>query len=138
MTRLVGSLVVGAVAALAAIFLIQRLGPLAWPLPSDLALEDPEAAARVLGDVPLGAKLVVVFGWFAGGLIGAAIADYVSGRPWPGWAVAALTSLVGIVTVLMVPQPVWLQVSAVAAPLLGGLVAHHLPAGGRWKGRDGG
>lgn len=137
MTRLVGSLVVGAVAALAAIVLIQRLGHLAWPLPSDLELEDPEAAARVLGDVPLGAKLVVVFGWFAGGLIGAAAAWRMSRRSWPGWAVAALASLAGIVTVMLVPQPVWMQISAVAAPLLGGLVAHHLPTRDRKGANDG-
>ena len=137
MTRLVGSLVVGALAALAAIFLIQRLGHLAWPLPSDLDLEDPEAAARMLGEVPLGAKLVVVFGWFAGGLIGAAAAGRMSRRSWPGWAVAALASLAGIVTVMLVPQPVWMQISAVAAPLLGGLVAHHLPTRDRKGANDG-
>lgn len=128
MTRLIGGLIAGALAALAVVFLIQRLGHLAWPLPSDVGLESSEAASA-LRDIPLGARLVVVFGWFAGGLVGAAAANRLSRRAWPGWAVAALTSLVGVVTVMLVPQPVWLQISAVGAPLLGGLLAHHLPPG---------
>lgn len=136
MARLIGGVVIGTAAAIAVMVLIQRIGHLIWPLPADLGLYDPEAAARAFADIPLSAKLVLVFAWFAGGLVGAAVAGALSGRPGPGWVVAGLAACLGIVTVLMVPQPVWMQVSAVGAPLLGGLAAHHLPTARR-SGRGG-
>jgi hypothetical protein len=129
MLRSIGAVLAGAVAALAAIMAIEMLGHLAYPLPSDLDLHDPERAGAYLRSVPLGAKLVVVAGWILGGLVGGLVAKTIARRLWPLWTVAGLLALAGIVNVLMIPHPLWMQVAAVVAPFVGAALAHHIRIG---------
>ena len=136
MARLIGGLAAGLVAAFALIFLIEMIGHAFYPLPSDLVLVDPEQAARVIVGIPLAANLLVMLAWFVGALAGALAARRISGRDWAGWAVASLVAVAGIANILMIPHPVWMQIAAVAAPLFGGLIAHHLPAGARKRSGD--
>ena len=64
MLRVIGAIVAGTVTAFAVIWLIEALGHVAFPLPEDLDLRDPELAAQALPSIPLPAKLIVVFAWF--------------------------------------------------------------------------
>lgn len=138
MVRILASIVAGALAAFAVIWLVEFAGHAAWPVASDVEMRDPEAAARALPAIPLAAKLVVVFAWFVGSLAGGAVAKRITGSWWAAWPVAGLVALAGIMTVLMMPHPVWMQVAAVAAPLLGGFAASHIvgPARTRRGERD--
>jgi hypothetical protein len=43
--------------------------------------------------------------------------------------VAALVAAASILNILMIPHPEWMQIGAVIAPVLGGLVATHLAKG---------
>ncbi|HEV2747913.1 MAG TPA: hypothetical protein VGW34_11515 [Allosphingosinicella sp.] len=129
MLRIVGSVVAGAVTALAVLAIVQTLGHILYPLPEDLDLRDPEAVARAVPAIPLAAKLIVVFAWFAAALAGGAIAKRIRGRWWSPWLIAALVALVGVVTIMIIPYPAWMHIAAVAAPLLGGLAASHLVRG---------
>ena len=131
MGRLIGGLLLGTLAAFVSVFLIEWIGHFVFPLPSDLALEDPESLERALGGIPLPLKLIVAFAWFAGATDGAWVAMRMSRRSWVGWAVAAIVAVAALANVLMIPHPVWMQIAAVAAPLCGGLLAHHLPPAGR-------
>ena len=131
MLRIIGAIVAGTVSAFAVIWLIEALGHVAFPLPEDLDLRDPELAAQALPSIPLPAKLIVVFAWFAGALSGGFVAGRIAGGRWTPWLVAALVACGGIMTILMSPHPVWMQIAAVAAPLLGGLVASHLASTAR-------
>jgi hypothetical protein len=65
----------------------------------------------------------VFLGWFLAAVDGGVVAAAVSRRAWTVWAVAAAVAAAGVVTVLMIPHPALQQIGAVAAPLLGGLVA---------------
>ena len=126
MVRILASIVAGTLAAFAVIWLIEFAGHAAWPVASDVEMRDPEAMARALPAIPLAAKLVVVFAWFAGSLAGGAIAKRIARAWWVAWPVAALVAFACIMIVMMIPHPVWMQVAGVAAPLLGGLVATHI------------
>ena len=126
MLRIVGSVVAGAVTAFATVWLIELIGHLIFPLPEDLDLRNPEVAAQSLPSIPLPAKLIVVFAWFAGALAGGYVAKRISGRWWPAWLIAVVVAVGGIMTIMMIPHPAWMQIAAVVAPLLGGLVGGHL------------
>ena len=126
MVRILASIVAGTLVAFAVIWLVEFAGHAAWPVASDLDMHDPEAVARALPAIPLAAKLVIMLAWFAGALAGGALAKWVAGSWWAAWPIAGLVALAGIMTVMMMPHPVWMQVAAVAAPLLGGLGASHL------------
>ena len=125
MLRIVGSILAGTITALAVVWIIVSAGHVAFPLPGDLDLRDPESVGAVRS-IPLAAKLIVVFAWFAGALAGGYVAKRIRGHWWSAWLVATLVAAAGIVNVMMIPYPAWMHMAAVVAPLVGGLIAGHL------------
>lgn len=136
MLKRIAGMAAGLVAAVATILLVQLLGHTVYPT-AEIDLRDHDAVAAMIAAMPLGAMLFVVFAWFAGALAGGAVAAWISGRRWTAWAVGAIVALMGIVNILTYPHPAWMQIAAVVAPALGGVVAGHLsrrrhrPAGER-------
>ena len=133
MLRTIGGLAAGVLAGFLAIWLIEMIGHQLYPLPSDVSLGNREQMAALIRGLPAGAQAFVVAAWLGGALVGGAVAYRISGRRWTAWAVAALVALAAILNILMIPHPEWMQVGAVVAPLIGGLLAAHLgrPRGSR-------
>jgi hypothetical protein len=123
--RTAAGIIAGVLVAFAAVALIELVGHQVVPVPSDLGLRNPESPEPLAG-VPLAAKLIVVFAWFAGTLAGSAVALRVTRVAWCGWLVAAVVAVAAIANILMIPHPFWMQLAAVLAPVLGAVVAHHL------------
>ena len=128
LVRIAGAVIVGLVAAMLTVFVIEWLGHLLFPMSSDVELHDPEKTAQARAEIPLAARLLVVLAWFAGALAGGFIADRIGRSASLAWVIAALLIVAGIVNILMIPQPVWMQIAAIASPLLGGLAAARLAA----------
>src|SRR3546814_12913746 len=114
-------MVAGGLTAFVLVWGIELIGHLIFPLPEDLDLRNPEVADQALGSIPLPAKLIVVFAWFTGALGGGYVASRIRGRWWSPWLIASLVALSAIGTIMMIPHPVWMQIAAVVAPLLGAL-----------------
>jgi hypothetical protein len=123
--RIAAGIIAGVLIAFAVVALIEFVGHQAVPVPSDVGLRDPEDPARLAG-VPLAAKLIVVFAWFAGALAGAVAARRIAAVGWAPWVVGAVVAIAGIAVIMMIPHPFWMQLAAVLAPVLGVLVANHL------------
>ncbi|MDQ4087146.1 MAG: hypothetical protein M3177_03905 [Pseudomonadota bacterium] len=113
----------GIVAAILAIMAVGWIGGLFFSVdaPTD-PMQNPEATASAIGGAPLGAQIVLILSWFAGGLAGAAAAKRVARASWPGWVVAGGLALL-LASTFLIPLPVWMQVMAVLAPLAGALLA---------------
>lgn len=130
MLRRVVATIAGLISAIAVIYLLESLGHALYA-PTGVAtgpvsMEDP------LARLPMGARLLVVLGWFAGSAVGGALAIRLSNWQPGAWIIAGLLALAGILMVVQFPHPVWMQVGAVLAPLLG------VPAAGlvaRWSAR---
>ena len=126
MARLIGGIVAGLVAAFLGIWLVEMLGHLFYPLPAELSVRNPQSVAAYIAMMPLGAQAFVIAAWLGGALVGAAVAVATSGRDWTGWTIAAVVACAGILNILMIPHPAVMQIGAVAAPLVGGLLGIHL------------
>ena len=126
MPRIIVGIALGTLTAFVVLFLVELLGHMAYPLPDDLDLRNPEASGQVVAAIPFGAKLFVILAWFAGALAGGVMAKRICRRSWAAWPVAGLVACAAVVNVMMIPHPVWMQISTVLAPLLGGLAASHL------------
>lgn len=124
MARIIGGLVAGLVAAFAAIWLVELIGHQFYPMPP-VDVTDRAALEALIASLPTGAMLFVAFAWFCGALVGGAVAARISHRRWAAWAIAAIVALAAILNVLMLPHPVWMQIAALVAPLLGGWLAGH-------------
>jgi MFS family permease len=133
MIRGILGVIVGLAVAVLTIMAVQAIGHQIYPYPADVDLNDPEQIARVFPTIPVAAKLFVVAAWFFGAMAGAAVAKSVVGSDWAAWTIAVLVACAGVMNLFIIPHPVWMQIAAVVAPLLGGLIANHLvrrePAG---------
>lgn len=118
-------LAAGVAVAFATVLVVELIGHQIWPVAGEAALKNPEAPVQATS-MPTGALLVVALAWFLAGLLGGFTARRLSGRAHMAWAVAAIVAAAAIVTVFMIPHPFWMQIMAVAAPLIGGSLAAHL------------
>jgi hypothetical protein len=88
-----------------------------YPPPPDLDASDHEAMGAYIGELPVGALLVLLVGWAIASGAGAWVAARVAGRApithgliVGGWFLAG-----AIMTMMMIPHPVWMMIAAVAA-----------------------
>ena len=130
MLRTVLGIVAGVMLAFAALIGLEMAGHAAMPPPAGLGPSNPEDLKQMVAAAPLAAKAWVVFGWFVAPLAGGWLARRLSGKGWAGWIIAGLILLGGIANILMIPHPLWMQIAAVAAPLVAGAVVMRLPSPG--------
>ncbi|MGZ9099612.1 MAG: hypothetical protein ACXW3O_07915 [Brevundimonas sp.] len=130
MLRTILGIVAGVVLAFVVIMALEMVSYVAFPPPAGLDPADPEDLKRIAAAAPMAAKVWVVFCWFAGALAGGWLARRLSRTTWAGWVIAGLIALGGIANVMMIPHPLWMQIAAVAAPLLAGWIVTRLPVGG--------
>ena len=99
----VASLVMMAIEALNGHYLYPELGKAAE------GLTDREAIRSLMASAPVGAFLVVIFGWALGSFVGGLVAAWIAGRAAVGHALVlgALLTVAGIANNLMVPPPAW-------------------------------
>ena len=123
MVRIIGGLVAGLVIALVAIFGVSWVNQLLYPALGNVTLADRDSFGRIIEASGIGAQLIFAISWFAGALVGGWVAGAISDRRWPLWTIVVLIVLNAVASALMGGYPVLLQISAVVAPLLGGLLA---------------
>jgi hypothetical protein len=123
MGKLILGILLGVVAAFATIWAIEMVHHLVYPVPSNVRLTDNAGLAAYIGGMSLPQMLFIAGGWLAGALVGGIVAAKISGRSAAVWWVAGLVALAGIGNILYVAHPLFLQICAVVAPLIGGWLA---------------
>ena len=126
MLRIILGIVGGVIAGFVAIWLTDMIGHSIYPISSDVSIGNPEQMGALIRGMPAGAQAFVVAAWFAGALVGGIVANLIADQRWTAWVIAGFVALASILNILMIPHPEWMQISAVVAPLLGGLIAAHL------------
>ena len=127
--RGVVAIIIGILVGFVAILTVGVVGGLLFPSTTQIEGINSETVWQLVDTfpaLPLGPKLVIVLSWFAGALVGAMAAKGIAGRGWAAWTVAGFFAVYALVTVMILPMPGWLQATAVAAPLIGGLIGNHL------------
>ena len=104
---------------------VDSLGSAMFPV-ADVDTADPRVLAAYIAALPIAAKLILASGWLIAPLAGAwlclRIADWSPG----GWIVTTVFLIGGLLNQYALPHPLWMQLCAVALPLLGGLLAQRL------------
>lgn len=126
MMRAVGAIIAGLIAGFVVMFLVAMIGGAVFPTPIRVDTSDPGQIIEAFAAVPLGAKMFVLFSWFAGAFTGGAVAKFISGERWCAWVVAGLFTLYVLSNVFILPMETWMQIVAVVAPVLGGWLAGHV------------
>lgn len=126
MRKLLG-VVAGIVVLGFTVWLVELIAHGIWPPPAGTDFSDPQALAQLMETIPLGAKIAVVVGWFLGAVSGGWTGRWIARWNPAAWIVAAIGAALGVIPLLMIPHPLWMQVSAVVAPALGAWIATRLP-----------
>ena len=115
--RSILAVVAGFVAASAVMMVIECVnGRILYPELGKMAegMKDREAIRALMTNAPVGAFLVVLFGWMLGGLVGGFVAAWI-GRHAPvphAVILGGLLTLAGIANNLMLPPPGWFWISS--------------------------
>lgn len=133
MVRIVLGIVVGIAVSMGCIFVVEWLGHQIYPPPPGASMNTPEVVADYIATAPIMALMFPPLGWFTGAAIGGRSARSISRKHWAGWVIAGLVLVGGTINLFLIPAPLWMQIAAVAAPLLGGWVATRLPMDTRAK-----
>jgi len=110
--RSIGAVIAGFVAASAVMMLIEMVnGHVLYPELGKMAegVTDKEVIRAMLASAPVGALLVVIFGWVLGSLLGGFLAARI-GRNAPerhALILGGLLTLAGIANNLSLPPPAW-------------------------------
>jgi len=131
MLRSIGGVIAGVLVGALIVYVAEAVGHSIFPPPAGVDLKDPEALKSVMGEIPLGAKIAVVIGWFAGVLGGGVAALLIAGRWAPvAWVVAATLFAMAGISLMAIPHPLWMVVGAIVATLAGGFGAIRLTKAG--------
>ncbi len=129
MLRTVLGTVFGIAVSMGCITVVEWLGHQIFPPPVGVSMNTPQAVSDYIATAPTMALLFPPIGWFTGAAIGGWAARSITRKPWAGWVIAGLVLIGGIINLFLIPAPLWMQIAAIAAPLLGGWVATRLPPG---------
>ena len=135
--RSVAAVIAGFVAASVVMMAVESLnGKILYPELAKLAagVSDRDVVRDILAHAPLGAFLVVLFGWSLGSVAGGFVAAWIASRSPVRHAMilGGLLTLAGIANNLMIPPPLWFCVVSlvvfIPAAYAGGRLAPHSAA----------
>ena len=112
------AVVLGVVAAICIIFLIQAISNSLYPPPPDLDFDDINAVRAHVQSVPLFGKLLVLLSYAAGCLAGGAVAGIANRRSlMPALIVGGLMTFGVIMNLIAIPHPAWFAIASVVVCL---------------------
>ncbi len=126
MIRNLAGLAAGLAVAIVTIMVVEAIGHQLFPPPGDADLTQPMSAS-----LPFGTLIFPVIAWFLGALAGSWLALWLCAARWAGWAIAAFVLAGTIANFALISHPLWVIIAGLVAPILGGWLAHQLPAGRR-------
>ena len=115
--RSVLAVVVGVMVTMGLIMGIEAVCNHLYPLPPGVDLHDHDAIRTYMGELPVGAFLLLLVGWAIASCAGAWVAARIAGRAKliHGLIVGAWFLAGAIITMLMIPHPVWMVIGSIAA-----------------------
>ena len=118
MGRKILGVVAGIIAGSLTVFLLEMLGHLIVPPPLGMNAADLDSVRAAMSQMPLATFLLVLVAWSAGSFVGGLVAAAIARSSGRGCAlvVAGLIVLSGIVSMIMIPHPIWFWIAGIILP----------------------
>lgn len=106
--RVIGT-ILGFIAAMFVIYLVELPCRRLYPAPPGLDLKDPQALKTFIASLPTGALAIMLLAYDLGSLTGGILSTLISGRStlWPALIVGALLTASNAVNLHALPHPTW-------------------------------
>ena len=133
MIRSILSVIVGILAGVVTILVLEMAGHFFYPPPAGLDPQNVEAFKEFVAAAPMGMLASVLIAWAGGAFVGGLVAALLSERRrgLHGLAVGAVQTALAVAQLTMIPHPLWFMVVGVTMflPLagLGGLLVGREP-----------
>lgn len=125
MLRKIAAVLLGLVASMATVMLIEWISHQVYPMPPGMDFNDPEKVRMYVSSLPMGGFLAVLLGWMLGTLVGGITACRIA-REKP----AVFASIIGAVmlaatvaNLVMIPHPTWFSIAGIGVIAAGTLLA---------------
>jgi hypothetical protein len=117
--RSILSVIVGVLAGVVTIFLLELAGRQFYPPPAGLDPTDAEAFKAAVAAAPVGMLLSVLVAWAGGAFVGGGVAALLSERrrALHSLAVGGVQTLLAVAQMAMIPHPLWFTVLGVTVLL---------------------
>jgi hypothetical protein len=114
MGRVILAIVAGCVLSVLVVAGVEALAHQIYPPPDGFDMRDPVAMQTVIARMPVGAFVIVVFGWMLGAGLGAWLATRFSrtGKAWPGGIVGGATLGATGMNLFTIAHPTWVIIVA--------------------------
>ncbi|MEO7794017.1 MAG: hypothetical protein ABIV06_04530 [Thermoanaerobaculia bacterium] len=128
MIRSILSVIVGILAGVVTIFLLEMAGHRFYPPPAGLDPGNVEAFKAAVAAAPVGMLLSVILAWAGGAFIGGGVAALLSERrrALHSLAVGGIQTLLAVAQLQMIPHPLWFTVLGVTIFLPVAALAGHI------------
>ena len=113
------SVLAGVIAGGITVGIVESLGHLIWPPPEGTDLTNPEALAAIMDTIPTAAIAAVLVAWVCGAIVGGFTAGKIAKDPGylPSIFAGAILMLLGVITMIAIPHPIWMWVLGIALPV---------------------
>jgi hypothetical protein len=88
--------------------------------------------------VPNGMHAFIALAYFIAAFAGGYVAARIAAERWAAWLIAVVVAAGAAYAIGTMPQPLWMQIASIVAPLLGGLAASRLAMPGSRVAADAG
>lgn len=115
MIRNAAAVVAGVVTAFVLIMLIEKLGHMIYPPPTDLDWSDPAAVRPYMATMPVLALLFPMFAWMIATFVGSLLGCFIgTARPLAFAGIVGGLVLAGTVAnLIVIPHPLWFSILSV-------------------------
>ncbi len=125
MLRKIAAVLLGVLASVATVMLIEWISHQVYPLPPGMDFNDPEKVRVYASSLPLGAFLAVLLGWMMGTMVGGITACQVAREKPVVFAsiIGAVMLAATVANLVMIPHPTWFSIAAIVVIAAGTLLA---------------
>jgi hypothetical protein len=115
--RSVGAVLAGIMVAMILMIALEMLSSHLFPLPPGVDLHDHESIRQHIDSLPMGAFAIVLVAWAVGSFAGSWVAARLAGRARliHGLVIGVFFLAASVMNMLMIPHPLWMEISAVFA-----------------------
>ena len=131
MIRKLLAAIVGVIVAIITIRVVEMIGHLVYPPPTDFEFGEPEEVREFISTLPVGSILFVGAAWAAGTFLGTLAGALLSkSSPLPYAIVVGGIVLAGAITMLIIiPHPWWFTIAAPISIVAAAILAMYLAPG---------
>lgn len=122
------SILMGCVAGIAVIFIIEILSHVIYPIPEGLNPQNAEDLKKIMEMAPAGVLFIVLFGGYAGGFCAGMLSSWMakSGKLFSALMAGAILTCLGVLNAFMIPHPLWFTIASFFIYFAGAFIGNKL------------